>query len=116
MTETVLHGIRTCDTVRRARAFLDARGVQYRFHDFKLEGVEEGRLERWCAAAGWESVLNRAGTTFRKLPDEDRTDLTRDKAIALMRAQPSMIKRPVLERDGTIHVGFRPQVYEALFD
>lgn len=115
MAETVLHGIRNCDTVKKARAFLDERGVAFRFHDFKAEGVSEDQLRRWCESAGWESVLNRAGTTFRKLAEADKADLTQEKAIALMTAQPSMIKRPVLERDGAIHVGFKPAQYEALF-
>lgn len=112
---TTLYGIRNCDTVKKARAFLEARGVEHVFHDFKSAGVTESDLRRWCAAGGWERVLNRAGTTFRTLPDEDKAELSEDKAIGLMRAQPSMIKRPVLERDGTIHVGFKPAEYEALF-
>ncbi len=115
MADTVLYGIRNCDTVKKARGFLDARGVAHRFHDFKVEGVEPSMLERWCQAAGWETVLNRAGTTFRRLPETDKADLTPEKAVALMLAQPSMIKRPVLERDGAVHVGFKPAQYEALF-
>ncbi len=108
----VLHGIRNCDTVKKARAWLDGRGVAYRFHDFKTEGVTQAQLERWCAAAGWESVLNRAGTTFRKLPEADRTGLDEARAIALMLAHPSAIKRPVAEAGETILVGFKPDVYE----
>ncbi|MFD2238868.1 ArsC family reductase [Aureimonas populi] len=112
--DIVLYGIRNCDTVKKARAFLDGRGVAYRFHDFKTEGVERARLERWCAEAGWETVLNRAGTTFRKLPEEEKQGLDGTRAVALMLAQPSMIKRPVLEAGGELRVGFKPETYEAI--
>jgi Spx/MgsR family transcriptional regulator len=116
MTATAkIHGIRNCDTMKKAFAWLDAHGIAYDFHDYKKAGVSELQLSRWCDAAGWESVLNRAGTTFRKLPDGDRQDLTRDKAIALMAANPSMIKRPILEFGDTIEIGFRPERYAALF-
>ncbi|KTR04504.1 ArsC family transcriptional regulator [Aureimonas ureilytica] len=114
MTVT-LHGIRNCDTVKKARLWLEAKGVDYAFHDFKTDGVTEAQLEDWCDQVGWEKVLNRAGTTFRKLPEAERTDLSRDKAIALMKAQPSMIKRPVLQRGDTITVGFKPEGYAQLF-
>ena len=92
-----LYGIPNCDTMKKARTWLDARGVAYAFHDYKKEGVAEDRLRRWIGIAGWEVVLNRSGTTFRKLPESERTDLDADRAVALMLAQPSMIKRPVLE-------------------
>ena len=106
-----LYGIPNCDTVKKARTWLDARGIGYSFHDYKKAGADPVKLAAWCNAAGWDKVLNRAGTTFRKLDDADRTDLDRDKAIALMLAQPSMIKRPVLEGQGVLLAGFKPEVY-----
>ncbi|WP_019996001.1 ArsC family reductase [Aureimonas ureilytica] len=114
MTVT-LHGIRNCDTVKKARLWLEAEGVDYAFHDFKTDGVSEAQLEDWCDRVGWEKLLNRAGTTFRKLPEAERTDLSREKAIALMKAQPSMIKRPVLQRGEDILVGFKPEDYARFF-
>jgi arsenate reductase len=109
-----IHGIKNCDTMKKAFAWLDAHGVAYDFHDYKKAGVTHAQLTRWSDAAGWETVLNRAGTTFRKLPDADQQDLTRDKAIALMIANPSMIKRPVLEVGDTIEIGFKPERYAVL--
>lgn len=110
-----LYGIRNCDTVRKAQAWLDARGIAYAFHDYKLAGVDADRLAAWANRLGWEALLNRAGTTFRKLPDADRRDLDRDKAIALMLAHPSAIRRPVLERGDLLLVGFKPDAYAAAF-
>lgn len=107
-----LYGIKNCDTMKKARSWLDAKGVAYAFHDYKVEGIDRARLEGWARSVGWEMLLNRAGTTFRKLPDMDKADLDERKAIALMLGQPSMIKRPVLERDGQIVVGFKPELYE----
>ncbi len=107
-----LYGIRNCDTVKKARAWLDDRKIEYVFHDYKIAGIDAGRLQRWCRDLGWETVLNRAGTTFRKLPETERQDLDADKAIALMLAQPSMIKRPVLELGKQRLVGFKPELYE----
>jgi arsenate reductase len=92
-----MYGIPNCDTVKKARAWLDARGIAYDFHDYKKAGIDEVRLRAWAAELGWERLLNRAGTTFRKLPDTAKADLDEDKAIALMLAQPSMIRRPVLD-------------------
>ena len=112
---TTLYGIKNCDSVKRARAWLDARGVAYAFHDYKKEGVDRARLEFWAKQLGWEALLNRAGTTFRKLPETEKKDLTEKKAMALMLAQPSMIKRPVLESRGKLFVGFKPEVYEKAF-
>jgi arsenate reductase len=110
-----IYGIKNCDTMKKARAFLDKRGVAYEFHDYKTQGIERAKLEGWAKKAGWETLLNRAGTTFRKLPDKDKDGLTEKKAIALMLAQPSMIKRPVLEiGGGKIMVGFKPDEYAAL--
>jgi arsenate reductase len=115
MTVT-LYGIKACDTMKKARSWLDDRGVAYVFHDYKAQGIDRAHLERWVEAAGWETVLNRAGTTFRKLPDGDTENLNAKKAIALMLAQPSAIKRPVLESaGGKITIGFRPEIYKAVF-
>lgn len=108
----VIYGIKNCDTMKKARAWLDKKGVAYDFHDYKTAGIERGRLEGWVRKAGWETLLNRAGTTFRKLPDGDKEGLTEAKAIALMMASPSMIKRPVLETGGKLLVGFKPDQYE----
>ncbi len=112
---TVIYGIRNCDTMKKAFAWLDAHKLDYDFHDYKTAGIDKGKLEAWVSALGWESVLNRAGTTFRKLPEKDKTDLTAKKAVALMLAQPSMIKRPVLERDGKLTLGFKPEQYAEVF-
>lgn len=110
MTLTI-YGIRNCDTMKKARNFLDAAGVDYRFHDYKAEGIDRDRLENWCDRAGWETLLNRAGTTFRKLSDAEKQDIDRQKAIALMLAQPSLIKRPVLDDGTMIRIGFKPELY-----
>jgi arsenate reductase len=110
-----LHGIKACDTMHKARAWLDGHGIAYDFHDYKAAGAPPALLAGWAAKVGWETLLNRAGTTFRKLPDADKTGLDQAKAIALMTAQPSMIKRPVLDVDGDLIVGFKPEVYEARF-
>lgn len=114
MTVTIF-GIKNCDTMKKARTWLDNHDVAYRFHDYKAEGIDRAHLDAWSDDAGWETVLNRAGTTFKKLPDADRADLTKEKAIALMLSQPSMIKRPVLEADGKLLVGFKPEAYAAAF-
>jgi len=113
MAAVTIYGIKNCDTMKKARAWLDAHGVAYEFHDYKAAGIERRRLEGWAEAVGWETLLNRAGTTFRKLPDADRDGLTESKAIALMLEQPSMIKRPVLDLGGKLLVGFKPESYEA---
>lgn len=110
MTAT-LYGIRNCDTMKKAWTWLDGHGVAYAFHDYKREGIDRARLEGWVRQVGWEPLLNRAGTTFRKLPDADRLNLDEAKAVDLMLAQPSMIKRPVLEADERLVVGFRPETY-----
>jgi arsenate reductase len=102
----ILYGIRNCDTVKKARAWLDARGIAYAFHDYKIAGIDEARLRAWAAELGWEKLLNRAGTTFRKLPEADKMGLDEDKAIALMLAHPSMIRRPVLDLGARRLVGF----------
>jgi arsenate reductase len=110
-----IYGIRNCDTMKRARTWLEAHGVAHHFHDYKAAGIDGARLERWAAAVGWEVLLNRGGTTFRKLPEAAREGLGKAKAIALMQQQPSLIKRPVLEVGGRCLVGFKPEVYAAAF-
>ncbi len=116
MAERVtIYGIKNCDTMKKARAWLDEHGIAYAFHDYKTAGIERRRLEDWAGQVGWEVLLNRAGTTFRKLPDADRAGIDKAKALALMLAQPSMIKRPVLDVAGTVTVGFSPATYAALF-
>ncbi len=108
------YGIPNCDTVKKARAWLDAKGLAYRFHDYKKEGADTAKLAAWCQAAGWDVLLNRAGTTFKKLPDSDKTGLDEAKAIALMLAAPSMIKRPVIEHPKGLLVGFKPEQWDAI--
>lgn len=114
MTAT-LYGIPNCDTMKKARTWLDAHGVAYTFHDYKKGGIDRATLEGWVSDLGWETLLNRAGTTFRKLPDADKADLDASRAIDLMLAQPSMIKRPVLVGDGWIETGFKPDRYAGRF-
>ncbi|MEO9132078.1 MAG: arsenate reductase [Sphingomonas sp.] len=106
-----LHGIKNCDTMKKAWTWLDTHGVTYTFHDYKKLGIDEATLRRWSGVVGWEVLLNRAGTTFRALPDSDKAGIDEDKAIALMLANPSMIKRPVLESGSTLLVGFKPDTY-----
>ncbi|WP_260598097.1 ArsC family reductase [Sphingomonas endolithica] len=108
---TILYGIANCDTVKKARVWLEAQGVAYTFHDYKKAGIDAATLRGWSARLGWEALLNRAGTTFRKLPEAARADLDEDKAIALMLAQPSMIKRPVIVQGDTLLAGFKPDTY-----
>ncbi len=110
-----MYGIKNCDTVKKARAWLDARGVSYAFHDYKTAGIERERLERWCRELGWERVCNRAGTTFRNLPDADKQNLDAARAVALMLQHTSVIKRPLLEVDGRPVLGFTPDAYAQLF-
>jgi arsenate reductase len=110
-----IYGIKNCDTMKKARTWLDANGVAYRFHDYKTAGIAPETLQGWAKKAGWETLLNRAGTTFKKLPDQDKEGVTEKKALALMAAQPSMIKRPVLDIDGELLVGFKAEQYEGAF-
>jgi Spx/MgsR family transcriptional regulator len=107
-----IYGIKNCDTMKKARAWLDKKGVDYAFHDYKTAGIERERLEKWENKVGWEKLLNRAGMTFRKLPDKDKAGIDAKKALALMLKQPSMIKRPVLDLGGgKLVVGFSPELY-----
>lgn len=110
----ILYGIRNCDTVKKARAWLDGAGVHHAFHDYKVSGVPEGELRRWVQQLGWEALLNRSGTTFRKLPEADRADLDSERAVALMLAHPSAIRRPVLAVGDRLLVGFQPDAYRDL--
>ncbi|HWD33695.1 MAG: ArsC family reductase [Pseudomonas sp.] len=108
-----LYGIKACDTMKKARTWLEDNGQGYDFHDYKTQGIDRASLTRWCDEHGWETVLNRAGTTFRKLEDAQKADLDQAKAIELMLAQPSMIKRPVLDLGERTLVGFKPDLYAA---
>jgi arsenate reductase (glutaredoxin) len=114
--KVTLYGIKNCDTMKKARAWLDAHGVSYEFHDYKSAGIGRAQLEQWRRQAGWENLLNRSGTTFRKLSEPERTELNERKAVALMLSQPAMIKRPVLARGATLLVGFDPAAYARLFE
>lgn len=113
MTITI-YGIRTCDTMKKAFNWLDGHGVDYVFHDYRAKGIDRAAVERWCAEAGWEKVLNKASTTFRALPAASRADLDAVKAVGLMLAEPTMIKRPVLDTGAAIEVGFKPARYAEL--
>ena len=108
---TTIYGIKNCDTMKKARTWLDSHGVAYEFHDYKTAGIAKDKLKQWADELGWETLLNRAGTTFRKLPDKEKDGITETKAIKLMLAQPSMIKRPVLDLGGKLLVGFKPDIY-----
>ncbi len=110
-----IYGIKNCDTMKKARAWLDQHSVAYAFHDYKASGIEAARLRLWANKVGWETLLNRAGTTFRKLDDADKAGIDEAKALTLMQAQPSLIKRPVLEADGALLVGFKPESYARQF-
>ncbi len=115
MPDVTIHGIKACDTMKRARAWLDQAGIAYDFHDYKAQGIGEATLRGWVRQVGWETLLNRSGTTFRKLPEAEREKLDEAKAVRLMLAQPSMIKRPVLAVGGALLVGFKPEAYAARF-
>lgn len=112
---TRIYGIRNCDTMKKARLWLADRGVDASFHDYKVQGIDRAHLQRWCAVLGWETVINRAGTTFRKLDETQRHRLDEARAIELMLAQPSLIKRPILEQGDQLLAGFTPDRYAALF-
>jgi arsenate reductase len=110
--KVTIYGIKNCDKMKKARTWLDDQNVEYAFHDYKATGIDRKELEKWVQIVGWETLLNRVGTTFRALPEKDKTNLTEKKAIALMLAQPSMIKRPVLDIGGKLTVGFKRELYE----
>ena len=117
MTKPItIYGIKNCDTMKKARAWLDGHGVTYAFHDYKAAGAPKEKMKAWADEVGWETLLNRAGTTFRKLPDAEKEGLNERKALTLMQEQPAMIKRPVLEVGGKVLVGFKPEVYQKEID
>ena len=111
----IIYGIKNCDTMKKARTWLEDRGIEYAFHDYKKEGLDAATLDRFLKDVEWEKLLNRAGTTFRKLPEDERQNVDAAKARELMLAQPSMVKRPVIDKDGKLTVGFKPDQYEAFF-
>jgi len=110
-----IYGIKNCDTMKKARSWLDAHKLVYVFHDYKASGIDKSTLESWARDVGWETLLNRAGTTFKELPEADRENVTEKKALALMLGQPSMIKRPVLDTGKKLVVGFKPEIYATTF-
>ena len=110
-----IYGIPNCDTMKKARNWLEGHSVDYVFHDYRKQGLEPARLDGWVEKLGWETLLNKAGTTFRKLTDAEKQDIDAGKAKALMLAHPTMIKRPVLDIDGRLLVGFKPETYAGAF-
>ena len=116
MTEPILYGIKNCDTVKKARHWLDEQQVSYRFHDVRTDGLDSQMIERWITTAGWEKVLNKVGTTWRKLDPAVKDHVSADNVVDLLMKYPTMIKRPVLDQNGTITVGFRPDQYTLLFN
>ena len=116
MSDLTLYGIPACDTIKKARTWLDEHSKAYTFHNYKKDSIDQAHLERWCNEHGWEKILNRAGTTFRKLDDASKADLDQTKAISLMLVQPSMIKRPVLDLGERTIVGFKPELYQDAFN
>ena len=110
-----VYGIKNCDTMKKARNWLDSHGVEYTFHDVRIDGLDEKTLKSWVKSASWETLLNTRGMTWRKLPDKEKTNVTEAKAIKLMLKEPAMIKRPVLKHGRKIHVGFKDQEYTDLF-
>lgn len=115
MSQLVMYGIKNCDTIRKARKWLTEHGIEFEFHDYKALGADAERLAQWCNEHGWEKILNKAGTTFRKLDEAKKSDLNQDKAIALMLENPSMIKRPILALKDRALVGFKPEYYAEAF-
>ena len=113
--QATIYGIKSCDTMTKARSWLDAHGVAYAFHDYKKSGIDPAMIEAWAVRVGWETLLNRAGTTFRGFAEADKQGIDQAKAIALMSAHPSLIKRPVLEAKDRLLVGFTPERYAELF-
>ena len=112
---TIMYGIKNCDTIKKARNWLEAENIDYRFHDYKKDGTDEELFKEWIASLGWESVINRRGTTWRKLTDEQKSSMDDNSALAAMLDNPSIIKRPLLEHDGTRTLGFKAEEYESIF-
>lgn len=109
-------GIKNCDTIKKARNWLTDQGIEYQFHDFRTNGIDRDRIETWIQQAGWETVLNRRGTTWRKLDAAIQHTVNRDNVAALLAEHPAMIKRPVLDIDGDISIGFKPDLYQSIFN
>ncbi|MEI8595025.1 ArsC family reductase [Photobacterium sp. Hal280] len=112
---TIAYGIKNCDTIKKMKKWLDEQGIEYRFHDYRADGLDRSLLEAFEAELGWEALLNKRGTTFRQLSDEQKNTLNRDSALTLMLEQPAMIKRPLLVHNQTYHLGFKPDQYQAIF-
>ncbi|CAM2941041.1 ArsC family reductase [Moritella viscosa] len=112
---TVMYGIKNCDTIKKAKKWLEANELEFTFHDHRVNGLDKAQLINWCETLGWEQVLNKRGTTYRKLTDEQKAGLTEATAIELLIEQPAMIKRPILEVDGQLTLGFKADTYAALF-
>ncbi|WP_120510224.1 ArsC family reductase [Photobacterium salinisoli] len=112
---TIAYGIKNCDTIKKMKKWLDEQGIEYRFHDYRVDGLDRGLLESFEAELGWEALLNKRGTTFRQLSDEQKNTLNRDSALTLMLEQPAMIKRPLLVHNQSYHLGFKPDQYQAIF-
>lgn len=113
---TTIYGISNCDTVRKAKRWLDDHGIDYRFHDFRKDGITSEMVESWCEAKGFETVLNKRGTTWRQLADEIKNNADEEQLKALLCEQPTLIKRPVLEYNGAVHIGFKADAYQQIFD
>lgn len=112
---TTLYGIKNCDTVRKARKWLEAQDITFTFHDFRADGLDETTLRDWDKQLSWEILLNRRGTTWRKLPEAERENIDAEKAIQLMLANNTLIKRPVLVHANGVHIGFKPETYAEIF-
>ena len=112
----IVFGIKNCDTIKKARNWLTDQGIEYQFHDFRANGIDRDRIETWIQQAGWETVLNRRGTTWRKLDAAIQDTVNRDNVAALLAEHPAMIKRPVLDIDGDISIGFKPDLYQSIFN
>ena len=110
-----IYGITNCDTMKKARTWLDSQGVACRFHDYRTEGIDRAQVEAWVEALGWERVLNKASTTFKDLPEEKKSGLDAKRAVALMLANPTMIKRPILDSGGRLIAGFKTELYAEAF-
>lgn len=115
MSKPSMYGIKNCDTIKKAKKWLEAEGIEFDFHDYRADGIDAQMLERFEAALGWENLLNKRGTTFRQLDEADKADLNREKALALLLEHPAMIKRPVLIQGDKYHLGFKADQYQAFF-
>jgi Spx/MgsR family transcriptional regulator len=115
MAKTTMYGIKNCDTIKKARKWLEANEISFDFHDYRKDGIDIDMLNKFEAALGWENLLNKRGTTFRKLDDDQKADLNREKALALLLEFPAMVKRPVLISDEQYHLGFKADQYQGFF-